>query len=207
MTAGAKPFEKTNICCVTFSWSFLDYWSSQALLQIKKTPLLHQIFLSVAVSFHAHLLFLYFWNCNDYAVVGRATFHLAKPHSGCIKTSVSTFISGMISWRNLKRDSPRLSRYLCLMVKEWKTLAKWKINDENGLWFDPEQFLRHFKICLSSGSSPTIFGFYARPVESLLTRIPSNKNFISEATFIFECLLFSISILLSDKVLSLSRWL
>lgn len=78
---------------VTFSWCF-QITGAQALLQIKTTPLWHQIFLSVAVSFHVHLLFLYFWNCNDYAVVGRATFHLAKPHSGSLQTSVSTFISG-----------------------------------------------------------------------------------------------------------------
>lgn len=144
MTAGAKPFEKTNRCCVTFSWSFPDYWSSQALLQIKTTPLWHQIFLSVAVSFHAHLLFLYFWNCNDYAVVGRATFHLAKPQ--CLHTNICLYIHQwkLQSWRNLKRDSPRLSRYLCLMVKEWKTLAKFKINNENGLWVDPEQFNKSF---------------------------------------------------------------
>lgn len=82
---------------VIFSWCFPEYWSSQALLQIKMTPLWHQIFLSVAASFHAHLLFLYFWNCNDYAVVGRATFNLAEPHSGSIQTYVSTFISGNLN--------------------------------------------------------------------------------------------------------------
>ncbi len=214
MTAGAKPFEKTNRCCVTSPFIshiqlvLSDYWSSGPASD-KNNPIVTSdfpicgSFLSCTFTVSLFLKLQRLRSCWQ----GNVSF---SKTTQWLHTNICLFIHQwkLQSWRNLKRDSPRLSRFLCLMVKEWKKTCKIKINDENGLWFDPEQFhtsfLMLFKSCISSGSSPTIFGFYARLVESLLTLNPE-KNFISEATFIFECLLFSI--LLSDKVLCLSRWL